>query len=158
MSGNGASTVPQTIRKLLRPTLAGHRKEPRESSVEEAAQAVGMHAASRTDLTCWRRTSREHSDSDLQYSCKFGFFAYLCRRNGVLAQLVERLNGIQKVRSSILLCSTETRVTKNLVTLVDVTTEVVYVFSVAGIYCNLAINTDSITSGYHYSSRIGAAP
>ena len=26
--------------------------------------------------------------------------------NGVLAQLVERLNGIQKVRSSILLCST----------------------------------------------------
>ena len=28
-------------------------------------------------------------------------------RNGVLAQLVERLNGIQKVRSSILLCSTK---------------------------------------------------
>ena len=27
--------------------------------------------------------------------------------NGVLAQLVERLNGIQKVRSSILLCSTD---------------------------------------------------
>ena len=27
--------------------------------------------------------------------------------NGVLAQLVERLNGIQKVRSSILLCSTK---------------------------------------------------
>ena len=29
--------------------------------------------------------------------------------NGVLAQLVERLNGIQKVRSSILLCSTKSR-------------------------------------------------
>ena len=29
------------------------------------------------------------------------------RENGVLAQLVERLNGIQKVRSSILLCSTK---------------------------------------------------
>ena len=32
---------------------------------------------------------------------------YLCRAFGVLAQLVERLNGIQKVRSSILLCSTK---------------------------------------------------
>ena len=33
---------------------------------------------------------------------------YLCsaKFKGVLAQLVERLNGIQKVRSSILLCST----------------------------------------------------
>ena len=30
-------------------------------------------------------------------------------KNGVLAQLVERLNGIQKVRSSILLCSTKKR-------------------------------------------------
>ena len=28
------------------------------------------------------------------------------QKDGVLAQLVERLNGIQKVRSSILLCST----------------------------------------------------
>lgn len=41
---------------------------------------------------------------------------------------------------------------------VDVTTEVVYVFSVAGIYCNLAINSDTVTSGYCYSSRIGAVP
>lgn len=31
------------------------------------------------------------------------------RNQGVLAQLVERLNGIQKVRSSILLCSTTHR-------------------------------------------------
>lgn len=35
------------------------------------------------------------------------FFVFLQRNSdGVLAQLVERLNGIQKVRSSILLCST----------------------------------------------------
>ena len=33
-------------------------------------------------------------------------------KNGVLAQLVERLNGIQKVRSSILLCSTKKPVAK----------------------------------------------
>ena len=31
------------------------------------------------------------------------------KTKGVLAQLVERLNGIQKVRSSILLCSTTNR-------------------------------------------------
>ena len=34
------------------------------------------------------------------------FIAIFAVVNGVLAQLVERLNGIQKVRSSILLCST----------------------------------------------------
>ena len=42
-------------------------------------------------------------------SCTFRKNHYLCNPitgNGVLAQLVERLNGIQKVRSSILLCST----------------------------------------------------
>ena len=33
-------------------------------------------------------------------------YFYICILKGVLAQLVERLNGIQKVRSSILLCST----------------------------------------------------
>ena len=38
--------------------------------------------------------------------CGLKDFVYLCNPNGVLAQLVERLNGIQKVRSSILLCST----------------------------------------------------
>ena len=31
----------------------------------------------------------------------------MLNKQGVLAQLVERLNGIQKVRSSILLCSTQ---------------------------------------------------
>ena len=36
-----------------------------------------------------------------------GMLLYLQSENGVLAQLVERLNGIQKVRSSILLCSTK---------------------------------------------------
>ena len=35
------------------------------------------------------------------------FFRIFAEPNGVLAQLVERLNGIQKVRSSILLCSTK---------------------------------------------------
>ena len=34
-------------------------------------------------------------------------FVTLQSNHGVLAQLVERLNGIQKVRSSILLCSTK---------------------------------------------------
>ena len=41
--------------------------------------------------------------------CGLKDFVYLCNPNGVLAQLVERLNGIQKVRSSILLCSTSRR-------------------------------------------------
>ena len=43
----------------------------------------------------------------LKMICHSKDFCYLCTRNGVLAQLVERLNGIQKVRSSILLCSTK---------------------------------------------------
>ena len=46
----------------------------------------------------------------LKMICHSKYFCYLCTRNGVLAQLVERLNGIQKVRSSILLCSTRSRI------------------------------------------------
>ena len=38
---------------------------------------------------------------------KYCLYLQSRKGNGVLAQLVERLNGIQKVRSSILLCSTE---------------------------------------------------
>ena len=46
----------------------------------------------------------------LKMICHSKDFCYLCTWNGVLAQLVERLNGIQKVRSSILLCSTRSRI------------------------------------------------
>ena len=41
--------------------------------------------------------------------------SYLCKSIGALAQLAERLNGIQKVRSSILLCSTKASFVQKLV-------------------------------------------
>ena len=39
--------------------------------------------------------------------CGLKDFVYLCNPNGVLAQLVERLNGIQKVVGSIPIFSTK---------------------------------------------------
>ena len=52
-------------------------------------------------------SKREKQRSLPRNNCRIEKFIYLCRRNGVLAQLVERLNGIQKVRGPIPLCSTK---------------------------------------------------
>ena len=98
--------APESTRLMLRQALRGQGRIRRRAQVRDRIDEGAVEIKNDQLVFHDAKIQPIFLENHLQVRKKV---VPLHSTNGVLAQLVERLNGIQKVRSSILLCSTKGR-------------------------------------------------